>query len=203
MKLFFSRGACALGPQIILRECDLSFDLIPVNLKEKTFRGEDFFKINPKGYVPVIQLDNGEILTECAVLLQYIADQAPEKKLIPAAGTFERYKALEMLHYLATEIHKGFGGIFGAIKMQKDPEPEAITKLRSSIQYLDQVLGKSKYLLGTSFSVADAYAYNLLSWAGFLKIDISDFKNVGNYLEELNHRPSIKESMKAEVTTRD
>lgn len=198
MKLYFSRGACALGPQIVLREAGLNFDLISVNLKEKTFSGGDFLNINPKGYVPVLQLDNGDILTECAVLLQYIADQAPDKKLMPAFGTMERYKAMEMLHYLATEIHKGFGVMFGALKAQEEISPRSIAAVKNRVQFLDEVLGKSNYLLGNSFSVADAYAFNLLNWTGILKLDISDFKNVSKFMETMKQRPSVIESLRAE-----
>lgn len=198
MKLYFSRGACALGPQIVLREAGLNFDLISVNLKEKTFSGGDFLNVNPKGYVPVLQLDNGDILTECAVLLQYIADQAPDKKLMPAFGTMERYKAMEMLHYLATEIHKGFGVMFGALKAQEEISPRSIAAVKNRVQFLDEVLGKSNYLLGNSFSVADAYAFNLLNWTGILKLDISDFKNVSKFMETMKQRPSVIESLRAE-----
>ncbi len=198
MKLYFSRGACALGPQIILREAGLNFDLISVNLKEKTFAGGDFLKVNPKGYVPVLELDNGDILTECAVLVQYIADQAPEKKLMPAFGSIERYKAMEMLHYLATEIHKGFGVMFGALKAQEEISPRSVAGIKVRIQFLDEVLGKTNYLLGNNFSVADAYAFNLLSWTKILKIDISEFKNISKFMETMKQRPSVIESLKAE-----
>lgn len=198
MKLYFSRGACALGPQIVLREAGLNFDLISVNLKEKTFSGGDFLNVNPKGYVPVLQLDNGDVLTECAVLLQYIADQVPDKKLMPAFGTMERYKAMEMLHYLATEIHKGFGVMFGALKAQEEISPRSIAAVKNKVQFLDEVLGTSNYLLGNSFSVADAYAFNLLNWTGILKLDISDFKNVSKFMETMKQRPSVIESLRAE-----
>src|SRR4051794_23633596 len=158
MKLYYAPGACSLSPHIVLREAGLPFDLIKVDGKtKKTESGEDFNAINPKSYVPVLELDNGQRLTEGPAIVQYIADQVPEKRLAPPAGSFDRVRLQEWLNFVTSELHKGFGPLFTA-GTPEDYKPKLKEKLVSRFGYVDQALAKSKaFLQGETFSVADAY----------------------------------------------
>lgn len=198
MKLYFSPAACSLSPHIVLREAGLAFDLEKVDLaKKKTKSGADFLQINPKGQVPVLALDDGDILTEGPVIVQYIADQAPAAKLIPPAGTRERYHLQEWLNFLTSEVHKSFAPLF------KPNTPDAykdIVKenLAGRFEFLNETLEGRSYLTGETFTVADAYCFTLLNWAHFAKIDLGRWPNLKAYVERVAARPKVREAMQAE-----
>jgi len=197
MKLFFSPGACALASQIVLREIGNRFEMVKVDLRAKKFDDGDYYQINPKGYVPALQLDNGEVLTEGAVILQYLSDQAPDKKLFPKFGTLERYHAMEWLNFVSTELHKGIGALFSA-GLSEDAKKVMIERLQPRFQYLDKQLAGSPYVLGREFSIVDAYAYNVLGWTGILKIDLSAYKSIQDFMQRMAQRPTVQAAREAE-----
>lgn len=198
MKLYFSPGACALGPQITLRELGLPFDLQRVTLKTHTLDdGSDYYLVNPKGAVPALQLDSGDVLTEGAVLYQYLSDQKPDAGLMPKFGTLQRYRALEWLNYIASEIHKGLGAFFSGI--YDDAHKEKMREImRKKFAYLDQHFAKHHYLMGDDFSVADAYLFNVLNWTTPVGIDLTPFTNVTEFHARIAARPHVKAAMQAE-----
>lgn len=197
MKLYFSPGACSLSPHIVLREGGFSFTTEKVDLKTGKFSGGDFTKINPKGYVPALELDNGEVLTEGAAIVQYLAEKKPEAKLLPAMGTMERARGLEWLVYIATELHKGFGPLWNPITPE-EMKPKIKEMLGKRIDYVNAHLKGRDYLLGSQFSAADAYLFTVLSWADHLKMDTSAWANVQAFLERMKKRPKVQEALKAE-----
>lgn len=159
MKLYFSPGACSLSPHIALREAGLSFELEPVDLRaKKTKRGDDYLTVNPKGYVPALVLEDGELLTEGAIIVQYIADQRPDLPLAPRAGTPERRRLQEWLHFIATELHKGFGPINNPAS-NDELKKVLRAKLETRFAFLTKGLEGKRFLLGDDFTVADGYAY--------------------------------------------
>ena len=198
MKLYYSPGACSLSPHIALREAGLAFDLVKTDLRgKKTESGEDFLAINPKGAVPTLKLDDGDLLTEAAVIVQYIADQAPGKNLIPAAGTKERYHAQEWLNYIATELHKGFAPLF---KPDTPADYKTIIKdqnLPKQFAYLDKHLAGKSYIMG-DFTVVDGYAFTILNWTNFQKIDLKPYANISAFMARVAARPAVQEALKAE-----
>ena len=198
MKLYFSPGACALASQISLREAGMSFDLVKVDLKNKTYEGGDFTKINPKGYVPALQYDNGEVHTEGVAILQWIADQVPEKNLIPKAGTPERYAAMEWLNYIATEMHKGFSGLFYPQNLSEEGMKATHEKIQKRLAYLDQHLAGKQFIVGNSFTVVDAYAFNILRWTRMLKIETAAHANVLSFIERISARPTVQAALDGE-----
>jgi glutathione S-transferase len=197
MKLYYSPAACSLSPHIALREAGLPFELVRVNLQDKkTTTGQDLFAINPKGLVPVLELDDGKVLTEAAVIVQYVADQAPAKKLAPPCGTPERYRLAEWLNYVATELHKGFAPLF------KPTTPDAYKavvreNLAKQFDYLDDELTGRNYLMD-DFTVADGYLFTILNWSQFQKIDLAPFINVEAFMKRLAARPSVRQALQAE-----
>lgn len=197
MKLFYSTGSCSLSPHIALLEAGLKFDLEKVDLATKKTTSGDFTKINPKGYVPALVLDNGDVLTEGAVIVQYIADQKPEAKLLPKAGTFERYRAQEWLNFISTEIHKGFSPLFN-----KDI-PEASGKmirenLAKRFEFLAQHFSKNSFLMGTQYTVADGYLFTVMSWSEHLKFDLTKWPTLMGFFERVKTRPATHAAMKSE-----
>lgn len=199
MKLYFSPGACGLASQMILREAGLKFELVKVDLASKTYgEGKDFNAVNPKGYIPVLEFDSGERLTEGAAILQWVADQVPEKNLIPKAGTMERYRAIEWLNYIATEVHKSFSPLFGAMKAKEEVPERMISTLLRRLSYVNEQLSKTPYLMGEQFTVADAYLYNVARWARVMKVDISEMKGLVAFLERVSERPSAHASTEGE-----
>lgn len=194
MKLYYSPGACSLSPHIVAREADLKLDLEKVDLATgKTEKGADLATVNPKGYVPVLQLDDGAALTEGAVIVQYLADKAPQKKLLPAAGTLERYRVQEWLNYIATEVHKGFSPLWHDDEHVKKVAREA---LAPKFEHLDRSLKGKKFLLGEQFTVADAYLFTVLSWANYLKLPLP--AGLGDYLGRIAQRPAVQAALEAE-----
>ena len=199
MKLYYSPGACSLAPHIILRELGKKFDLEKVDLRaKKTEAGSDFTKINTKGYVPTLELNaKGDVLTEVATILQYLADKAKANKLLPKAGTMARYRAMESLNFVASELHKGIGGLFNPA-MPEDGKKAIKDRVATRLTWLDGLLGKQNFLTGKSFSVADAYAFTVISWCNHVGVDLSQWKNVQTYLARVGARPAVQAALKAE-----
>ncbi|WP_210485720.1 glutathione transferase GstA [Microvirga antarctica] len=198
MKLFHSPGACSLAPHIVAREAGLSLTYDKVDLKShKTQGGADFTQINPKGYVPVLELDNGEILTEVSAIIQYLADKAPDSGLMPAVGSLERYRVLEWIGFVSTEIHKGFSPLF------KPDTPEAyktiaVKNLNRRFGLLDKALAGHHYLTGDRFTVADAYLFTVLRWTVPMQIDLSDYKNIVAFMARVAERPGANAALREE-----
>ena len=198
MKLYYSPGACSLSPHIVLLEAGANFDLAKVEFpSKKTSDGEDLLTVNPKGAVPTLRLDDGDVLTEGAVIVQYIADQAGNTTLAPAPGTKERLKVQEWLNYIASELHKSFSPLF---KPTTPDAYKAIVKanLDKQFAYLDKTLAGKDYLTGKNFTVADAYLFTIMNWRHLHKMDISAYKNLATYLDRISARPKVKEAMQAE-----
>lgn len=198
MKLFYTPGACSLAPHITLREAGLPVELVKVDLRSKTLEDDsDYRAINPKGSVPALQLADGQILSEAAVLVQYIADQAPQAKLIAATGTLERYRTLEWLNFISSEVHKGFSPLFDP-SYPANAKAIVIERLQQHFALLDKHLATHTWLLGDSFSVADAYLFTVSNWAGFVQLDISAHRNVQAYVQRVAQRPAVQEALRAE-----
>ena len=197
MKLYYMPGACSLAPHIVLREAGLPFDLEQVDRSKKTKSGEDYLAINSKGAVPAIRLDNGQVLTEGAVIQQYIADQVPAKKLAPAAGTLERYRLQEWLNYIGSEVHKGIGQLFNPA-MPEEGKQIFRDRLASRFGFIDRELEGKDYLMGEHFTVADAYLYVVTRWAKPMGIDISGWPNLAKHHQRVAARPAVREALDAE-----
>ena len=198
MKLYYSPGACSLSPHIVLREAGLKFE--PVLASTKTHKlqdGTDYYTINPKGYVPLLELDNGERLTEGPAIVQYIADQAPDKKLAPANGTFARARLQEWLNFTTSEIHKTYSPLFNPA-VPEEYKTMAKAKLQDRYRWVDSQLEGKSYVLGDAFSVADAYLFTVTNWAPRVGVDLSAYKNIAAYLARVAARPAVQEAMKAE-----
>lgn len=196
-KLYFSPGACSLAAHIALREAHLEISLARVNLGDKTCEGKDFNQINPKGYVPALQLPDGKIMTEVAAIIQWAADQSPDLHLLPAWGTAQRYTAIEWIGFLSTEIHKGYGPLW-----QKNTPPDVVEstrlQLQKRLQYLNTTLRQQPYLMGETYSVVDAYLFTLLNWAPWVKLDLSPFPALLSFQERIKARPAVQEALAAE-----
>jgi glutathione S-transferase len=197
MKLYYKAGACSLAPHIVASEAGLTVALEKVDTKAgRTETGADFNTINPKGYVPALQLDSGEVLTESSVICQYLADRVPEKKLLAPVGSMERYRQLEWFNYIASELHKGIGILF-----KQDLPAEAKQVFRNAVgpklDFLTKQLEGKEYLAG-NFSAPDAYAFTVLSWSRHLKYDLSNWPAIGGYLRRVGDRPAVKAAMHAE-----
>ncbi len=198
MKLYYSPGACSLSPHIVAREAGLPIDLIKVDLAaKKTESGGDFRAVSPKGQVPTLALDSGEILTEGAAIVQYLADKAPASGLAPAAGTMERYRLVEWLNYVASEMHKGYSPLWNP-KTPDAYKEMAKANLAARYAYLNDHLAKRAYLMGDKFSVADAYLFTVTGWAKHVGVDLSPYPHVNAYLGRIAARPKVQEALKAE-----
>jgi glutathione S-transferase len=198
MKLYYDVSACSMSPHIVLREAGLDFELEWVDLKKlKTATGADFNRINPKGYVPVLELDDGQILTEGAPMVQYIADLAPDANLIPPVGSIERYRVSEWLAFTSAELHRGFTPLFSS-DLPVDIRNAALKKLQSRFDYLEVHLTEDLYLVGDAFTVADAYCYTILNWAKFVDVDMSPWSKIVSYVERVGTRPKVLEAIQAE-----
>ncbi|MFP5304449.1 MAG: glutathione transferase GstA [Gammaproteobacteria bacterium] len=198
MKLYFSPGACSLASHIVLHELALPHEIVRVDTKKKlTESGEDFWKINPKGYVPALVLDDGQMLTEGPAILQYLADRKPEAGLAPPAGTMERYRLQEWLGYLNSEIHKTFSLYFipGVADAEKAAAGERLAK---KFDWLQSALGDGPYLMGDRFTVADAYAYTLLNWTGYVGIDLDRWPGLKSYQLRVRELPAVQKAHAAE-----
>lgn len=198
MKLYYAPGACSLSPHIALREAGLPFTLVRVNSKTKAMEGGgDFRAVNPKGYVPALEMNEGGILTEGPAIVQYIADQAPSAKLAPANGTLSRYRLQEWLNFITTELHKQFSPLFdpSATEEQKVKQRE---KIGARLDWTAHELGSKPYLMGETFTVADAYLFTVLNWGQWTGIDLARWPALKAFHERVAARPKVQEALKAE-----
>ncbi len=198
MKLYFSPGACSLSPHIVLRELDLPFELVQVDLaSKKLWDKRDFRTINPKGSVPVLELDDGETLTEGPAIVQYLADRKPSLGLAPVNGSLARYHLQEWLNFISTELHKQFSPLFNPAS------PEAVLqaqkeRLATQFAYIEQALTGRDYLLGKVFSVADAYLFTMLTWARAFQLDLAAMPRINAYFERISARPAVQAALATE-----
>lgn len=197
MKLYYAPAACSLAPHIALTEAGLPHELVRVDLRTHTLPdGSDYAAVNPKGYVPVLELDDGTRLTEAAVILQYIADRNPGT-LAPAFGSIERYRLMEWLNFIATELHKGFGPLW---KPNTPAEYKTIVveALGKRFDIVAPVLAAQPYLTGERFTIADAYLFTILNWAKILKVDLAKWPSLGQYLDRVAARPRVQVALREE-----
>jgi glutathione S-transferase len=198
MKLYYAPGACSLSPHIALLEAGLPYDLVKVDLRAKKLEnGEDYLQVNPKGQVPALGLDNGELVTEGPVIIQMIADHAKDKRLAPARDTAERYRLQEWLNFITTELHKNFSPLF------QPAIPDEVKnffreRLMGKFKYIDGQLAGRDYLMGKDFTVADGYLFVMLAWADRLGLDVSGLSNLMAYKARIAARPKVKEALTKE-----
>ena len=198
MKLYYSPGACSLSPHIVLHEAGLAYTPVLASTKSPKLQdGTDFYTINPLGYVPVLELDDGTRLREGPAIVQYLADQAPHKNLAPAHGTLGRYRLQEWLTFIGTEIHKTFSPLF-VPGTPEDYKPQVKQRLLARLQWVDSEIAGKPYLMGEQFSVADAYLFTVTNWGQYVGLDISQLKNLVAYRERIAARPAVQAAMKAE-----
>ena len=198
MKLYYSPGACSLSPHIALHEAGLAFEAIAAPTKtHKLPDGTDFYSINPLGYVPYLTLDDGRSLHEGPAIVQYIADQVPEKNLAPANGTYERYKLQEWLTFIGTEVHKSFSPLFTP-GTPEETKAAAVAQITKRLAWVDGELAGKDYLMGSTFTVADGYLFTVTNWAAYVKLDISGFANLAAFRARVAARPAAQAAMKAE-----
>ncbi len=198
MKLFYSPGACSLSPHIALREAGLAFQAVKAPTKTHQLDdGTDYYTINPLGYVPLLELDDGTRLTEGPAIVQYIADQAPLKNLAPANGTLARYRLQSLLNFIGTELHKGYSPLFNPATPDAY-KAIARDKLVSRYQWVDDQLAGKDYLTGEHFSVADGYLFTVTNWASKVGVDLSAYANVAAFMARVAARPAVQEALKAE-----
>lgn len=198
MKLYYSPGVCSLASHIVLREAGLPFTPVRVDLQTHTFdEGADYYTINTRGYVPLLELDDGQRLTEGPAIMQYLADRVPETKLAPAWGTMERYRLVEWLAFISSELHKNFGPLFSPAI------PEQVKELHRKraldrFGWMDQQLSGKAYVIGDTYTVADAYLFVVSNWGKYVDVDLSGFSNLQEILGRVAGRPSVQEALKAE-----
>lgn len=197
MKLYYSPGTCSLAPDIVMHELALQFDMVKVDLQSKQTDEGDYRQVNPKGYVPAIKLDSGEVLTEVAVMLQYLSDQSPQKNLFPRFGSMERYHAMEWLNFVATEFHKGIGMFFNPA-LTDDVKKALTERLGGRFKVFDAHVQKGEWILGSQFSIVDAYAFTVLRWAHYVKIDLSAYRGILGFMERVQNRPAVAAALEAE-----
>jgi glutathione S-transferase len=198
MKLYYAPGACSLSPHIVARELGINVELKKVNTKDKTIEGGgDYWKVNPRGYVPALELDNGQVLTEGPAIVQYLADQKPDAGLAPKNGSIERYRLQEWLNFLTSEVHKQFSPLFKP-NTPEDYKPIAKENLATRFDWLDKQLEGKEYLTGKQFTVADAYLFVLTNWTKPTQIDLSRWPNIAAFQKRVAARPKVKEAMQAE-----
>ena len=199
MKLYYSPGACSLAPHIVAREAGIAIDLAKVDLaSHKTDTGEDYFAINPRGYVPALALGDGEIHTEVAALVQYLAEQAPQSNLLPPAGSNERFRVNQWLTFVSSELHKTFSPWLWHTETAESTKQAARDKLAARFTELDRHLADRAYLTGDAFTVADAYAFTIVNWSNFLKIDLKPYPNLSAFMARVAARPKVREALEAE-----
>lgn len=198
MKLYYAPGACSLSPHIVLREAGYDPELVKVDLRtKKTADGGDFLKINPTGYVPVLELDDGSLLTEGPAIVQYIADLKPAAGLAPANGSRARYDLQSWLNFVSTELHKSYSPLFKPDSTD-DQKNAARALLDRRYAYMAEVMAGRDYLVGNSFSVADAYFFVVNSWAAYVKVDLSGWPSVVEFQKRIAARPGVQAALKAE-----
>ena len=198
MKLYYSPGACSLASHIALSEAGVKFELVKAALQTHTLAdGSDYYQITAKGQVPLLELDDGSRLSEGPAILQYIADHAPGTGLAPAAGTMERYRLMEWLNFITSELHKGFSPLFNG-KMPQEAKEIFAARLKDKFAYVDRQLEGKDYLMGKQFCVADAYLFTMTQWAEGRGIDLSGCANVEAFIQRMKARPGVQDAMKSE-----
>jgi len=198
MKLFYKPGACSLASHIALRESGMDFSLVGVDLAKKQLEnGEDFWQVNPKGQVPALLLDDNTLLTEGVAIMQYIADTKADRQLLAPAGSIARYKTLEWLNYIATELHKGFTPLFRP-DTPEDFKPTVRALLEKKLSYVNDSLRGDEWISGNRFTIADGYLFTVLRWARAVKLDMSGLKNIEAYMARVAARPGVTAAMAAE-----
>jgi glutathione S-transferase len=198
MKLYYSPGACSLTPHIVLREAGQEFELERVDIpNKKTASGADFWEINPKGYVPALKLDDGDVLTEVGVIVQYIADRNQSAHLAPLMGHSDRYHLMEWLNFIATEVHKQIGALFNP-KLTPEMKAVQIATIERRMKALDKMLDGRQYIMGDAFSVADPYLFNMMLWAKKHNLDIAQWPNVSAINARVGERKAVQEAMQVE-----
>jgi glutathione S-transferase len=198
MKLYYAPGACSMAPHIVATEAGTKLELVKVDIpSKKTESGDDFWKVNPKGYVPALQLDDGTVLTEVGVICQYLADQKPESGLTAKAGTMERYRQMEMLNFASSEVHKQLGALFNP-KMTPEMKEVQMGVIERRLNPFEKSLEGKQYVMGDKFTAADAYLFTVLNWTNPLKIDLVKWPNIKAYMGRVGARPKVLETLKAE-----
>jgi glutathione S-transferase len=198
MKLYYTPGACSMAPHIVANEAGVPVELVKVDLRAKTTeQGSNYLGVNSRGYVPALDIGESEPLTEASVIVQYLADKAPEKGLLPAAGTVARLRVQQWLTFIATELHKGFSPLFNPT-FPEEARKIVIDRLKLRLADLEQKLAGKHYLTGDTYTVADAYAFVVLNWAKPLKFDLSDYPNIQAFLGRIAPRPAVQAALKAE-----
>ena len=198
MKLYYMPGACSLAAHIVARELGLPVDVEKVDTKaQKTETGTDYRTVNPKGYVPALQLDDGQVLTEVPVVLQYLADRKPEAKLVPAAGTMERYRTMEWLSFVTSELHKSMGAFFDK-SMVPETRQKTSARLSDRLDFLAKHLASRSYLAGDGFTIPDAYLFVVLSWSRWVDFDLSRWPALQQYVARIAARPAVQTALKEE-----
>lgn len=198
MKLYYSPGACSLAPHIVLNELGQKYDLEKVDLgAKKTESGSDFFGVNTKGYVPTLEIAADTVLTEVQVILQYLADKAEASNLLPKFGSMERYRVMETLNFVSSELHKGIGGLFNQA-MPEDGKKAIKDRVAVRLKWLDGQLAKHAYVAGDNYSVADAYAFVVLGWTKWVGIDLSSYGAITAWMDRVAARPAVQAALKAE-----
>lgn len=204
MKLYYKAGACSLAPHIVMAELNMAYELEAVDLMSKTCASGDYKLINPKGSVPALRMDDGEILTESAIISQYLADQKPEANLVPKFGTIDRVRCLEWMNFISTDLHKNYTPLFAADRIVKNPEGKEELKgfyrgmIKSRLSYVSEKLGANEFLCGQTFTIADAYLFTVLGWSRLIGVDFSEFGNLKKYVERVGSRPAVIKAMKEE-----
>lgn len=198
MKLFYKPGACSLASHITLRESGKDFTLDGVDLMKKRLEnGDDFFAVNPKGQVPALLLDDGTLLTEGVAIMQYLADSVPDRQLLAPVSSISRYKTLEWLNYIATELHKGFTPLFRP-DTPEEYKPTVRALLEKKMQYVDAALSEGQWICGSRFTIADAYLFTVLRWAYSIKLNMDGLDHIAAYMKRMAARPGVAAAMKAE-----
>lgn len=198
MKLYFAPGACSLAPRIVIGEAGLNAEFVRVDLAtKKTEHGENFLQVNGKGYVPALMLDDGSVLTEVSAILQYLADQRPAAELVPAAGSAQRYRLLEWLGFISTELHKGMGALYNPA-MPEQAKVLFKQRVKDRVQWLAPQLQDKQFLMGSRFTVADAYLFTVLNWAPWLQLDLAAWPAVQAYHARVAGRPAVAAALSAE-----
>ncbi len=198
MKLYYAPAACSLSPHIVLRESGLPFELVRVSTKtHKTADGGDFYAINPRGYVPVLEMDDGERLTEGPAIVQYLADQVPDKHLAPPNGTLARARLQEWLNFITSELHKGYGPLFNPA-WPDEAKALARAALENRFAWVNGQLEGKTFLMGDSFSVADAYLFTVCSWGQFVALDIQQWPHLAAFYARVAARPTVQAALEAE-----
>jgi len=191
MKLYYSPGACSLSPHIVLKEAGLEATYVKVDLANITLEGGgDYRRVNPNGYVPVLEFDDGQTLMEGPAIVQYLADLVPAKQLVPQAGSLDRYYVLEWLNFISAELHKGFGVLFNT-KIPRDCKALFREILASRLEFLSGKLADKPYLIGEQLTVADAYLYTVLRWTVYVNLDLSPWPNLAAYVDRVQTRPAV------------